>query len=369
MVKKLLMKTLLLVTICLLIICFVPRMSALEKDSSSTTTKSTTSSLVTSQGIDIRNDSAFSLYGLPGTGTPSNPYLIQNFVFSANIGSAISIQNTNKSFIVEDCTILSTNVYGIYIGYVHSSLSKILNNNLTNNIGSTITIENSSNILISGNTNSNDSNGFSVWRSDNIIISQNYATNTGLGILSSKNILVENNYFNDSVGDGISLNNCFNVTIRGTVVTYSLEGIGIDFIGTNYSIVFNNSVGNDYIFGLALDANSTHNLIYYNLFYNSTVGQVIDNGQQNLFYNATVKEGNYYSDWTVYLNRSLGYPIPGTANNTDLFPLDINYNYIRIYTNESVQTKVTTSPVSLIGILCAIPSLVFISKRKFIKNK
>ena len=143
------MKTLLLVTICLLIICFVPRMSALEKDSSSTTTKSTTSSLVTSQGIDIRNDSAFSLYGLPGTGTPSNPYLIQNFVFSANIGSAISIQNTNKSFIVEDCTILSTNVYGIYIGYVHSSLSKILNNNLTNNIGSTITIENSSNILIS----------------------------------------------------------------------------------------------------------------------------------------------------------------------------------------------------------------------------
>ena len=248
--------------------------------------------------------------------------MIQNFVFSANIGSAISIQNTNKSFIVEDCTKLSTNVYGIYIGYVHSSLSKILNNNLTNNIGSTITIENSSNILISGNTNSNDSNGFSVWRSDNIIISQNYATNTGLGILSSKNILDENNYFNDSVGYGISLNNCFNVTIRGTVVTYCLEGIGIDFIGTNYSIVFNNSVGNDYIFGLALDANSTHNLIYYNLFYNSTVGQVIDNGQQNLFYNATVKEGNYYSDWTVYLNRSLGYPIPGTANNTDLLKLN-----------------------------------------------
>ncbi|MEM3040044.1 MAG: hypothetical protein QXO54_04490, partial [Candidatus Methanomethylicaceae archaeon] len=49
-----------------------------------------------------------------GSGTPSDPYIIENWTIDAQNGNGISIFHTDAYFIIRNCTIFN-GVYGIYM--------------------------------------------------------------------------------------------------------------------------------------------------------------------------------------------------------------------------------------------------------------
>ncbi|MHA1503447.1 MAG: hypothetical protein ACTSSB_16570 [Candidatus Heimdallarchaeota archaeon] len=56
--------------------------------------------------IDITQDSDFTVkYNFPGSGTVLTPYIIENYQLNYSDGTAISIKDTTKNFIIRNCTL------------------------------------------------------------------------------------------------------------------------------------------------------------------------------------------------------------------------------------------------------------------------
>jgi hypothetical protein len=110
--------------------------------------------------IIIDGDSQFTLANgvTSGTGTESDPYLIENWIIDASItdyttwGSGITILNANSHFVIKNCELINgigANEYPTGITIYNSNKGKITNSsidNLANGVfigGSNVTIENS----------------------------------------------------------------------------------------------------------------------------------------------------------------------------------------------------------------------------------
>ncbi|MFX1447936.1 MAG: hypothetical protein ACFFCG_07345, partial [Promethearchaeota archaeon] len=68
-----------------------------------------------------------------GNGTQANPYIIENVTIDVNnnFEYCISIQNSNKHLIINNCTVSKANITGIFLENVNNS--QIINNKVLNN--------------------------------------------------------------------------------------------------------------------------------------------------------------------------------------------------------------------------------------------
>ena len=199
-----------------------------------------------------------------GSGTPSNPYIIENVTIDAqNLGSCIYIENTNEYFIIQYCMLLNSQASpnaAIRLDYV--SNGKILENNITNNNGRAVTFVGGSNNLVEDNTivnngygvtlsYSNDNKilknyiqdsdfyGIYLWDSDNNYISENEINHCGYyaggyhgiyisesgspSFVDSINNTIIHNHVDNCRKSGVYINSCDNNTIFGNDIENNLE--------------------------------------------------------------------------------------------------------------------------------------------------
>lgn len=223
-----------------------------------------------------------------GLGIPSNPYIIENVTIDAqNSETCIYIENTNEYFIIQNCTLLHSQASpnaAIRLDYV--SNGKILDNNVTNNNGRSISLLGGSNNLVEDNTlvnngygvtlsYSNDNKilknyiqdsdlyGIYLWDSDNNYISENEINHCGYyaggyhGIYISEsaspsyvdsinNTIQYNNVYNNRKS-GIYINSCDNNTLFGNFLENNVE-YGIYLFDSDDVNIIGNKI-NDNILG------------------------------------------------------------------------------------------------------------------------
>ncbi|MFX1375198.1 MAG: NosD domain-containing protein [Promethearchaeota archaeon] len=220
-----------------------------------------------------------------GSGTSSNPYIIRNHIFNASLAgtSPLSIRNSLKHFIIEDCFFIADSIFaGIYFLNVTNGI--VRGNSMGANVGALISMRNSSYNLISNNI-----------ASDGAVYG------------------IELNGYNGAVQ--------YN-TISNNIVSRNLNtGIRLQN-GCNNNIISENIISDNGIYGISLDNFSVNNEIFLNCLNNTD--NAIDNGTNNQW--DTGNRGNYWDDYPDDDGNGDGigdtpYDITGSAGSQDNYPL------------------------------------------------
>ncbi len=219
-----------------------------------------------------------------GSGTLNDPYIIENVIIDDNYenDNCIYISNSKVYFIIRNSTFLKANYSGIRLENVLNS--QLINNNASN-MDNGISIGNSNNNIISGNTaNNNNFAGISIYDSNNNTVSGNIVNNNkDDGIIGggSNNIFSENSIDNNK-GCGIWIEGNNNY-ISGNNISYNnLNGIRLERCRNNIisgnNIRYNNGYGIS--LGNCVDTIISNNFLIGNLGYieelDGTKGTVID---------------------------------------------------------------------------------------------
>ncbi|KKL76376.1 hypothetical protein LCGC14_2045520 [marine sediment metagenome] len=187
-----------------------------------------------------------------GSGTDSDPYVIKDLVLdSGGQGDGIKIEDSDVYFKIENSTIYNSGTILFDAGGIRlvNVTNGIVTNNTITSIYKGIYIEQSDNIIISGNrANNNSYNGIYLWYSMNIIVSGNIVNNNGNdGIQihdNSNNINVSGNIVNNNYDDGIYLIYSIDNIITGNTINNNGDD-GIFLLGSNINIVSGNTlIGN-----------------------------------------------------------------------------------------------------------------------------
>jgi len=263
--------------------------------------------------IEISGNAGFTLGNgvVSGTGSSSDPYIIEGWSISNDTTCCISISNTDAYFIIRycelncsetsACAISLNNVtngriegnaissscasvidYGIYLD---SSTSNTISNNTLTSCNSGIYIDSSTSNTISNNTLTGGNHGIYIYSSSNNTISNNTITGAEYGILSrssvSATVISGNALTGTTTGimfdcetfnvtnislldndvslclDGICLyaSSLVNVTISGNNVTsYSNRGIYLHSAGVSGLSISNNTLASDSLWGINVEA-------------------------------------------------------------------------------------------------------------------
>ncbi|TFG07017.1 hypothetical protein EU522_01105 [Candidatus Thorarchaeota archaeon] len=260
--------------------------------------------------IDSIDD--FATLGLPGDGSPANPYRIENYLIDGNAThECIHIHYVDVHVIIQNCTIRGDPgalVSGIVVfGAQHVQL--IGNTVFDNDAG--IMIWYGGNHTITGNIAHDNNFGIAVSQSENNTIVYNHCYNDGIGISlsgSHKNRVVNNNCTynmntdisghnsNDNNITGnycgfgtwwrtpIFWDNCDRNTLSENYVSGTVNGITV-YQG-DYNTVRNNTVEHTNN-GLSAISFGMGNEFYNNLCYNTSTGIVIGGAFHTKVYNNT----------------------------------------------------------------------------------
>lgn len=256
---------------------------------------------------------------------PGDIVYVYNGMYNENITitKTISLIGEDKSNTIINGSDPS---YVLYVSADHVSISGFTIQSSGELIGTGVGIHTNNN-SITNNIINNNAHGICVYYSDNnntisgnIIINNRYY---GMKFYcSSNNIISDNTIINNSY-DGIYFEeSCSNNTISGN--TINNNGNGIDFWDSINNDIIGNTINNNW--GGILFYYSSSNIIYHNNLINNT--QNTHDTGNNTWYSTTLKEGNYWDDYTEKYPDSAQandvwntpYNISG-GSNQDLYPL------------------------------------------------
>ncbi|MHA2296667.1 MAG: NosD domain-containing protein [Candidatus Hodarchaeales archaeon] len=185
--------------------------------------------------IYIDDNSDFTGYGFPGSGTEGDPYLIEDYSITGSTANLIHIQDTNVHFIIRNCSLdsIDNSFRGIYLYNVENG---IIDNNTIQNCLDGIYLEYSSNNTLIGNTvSNNDQIGICVYYSNYNNLSMNTVhsnINHGIFLYSSDNNNLTGNDCYDNTGAGIYLLDSDDNELTDNDC-YDNTGSGIDLESSN----------------------------------------------------------------------------------------------------------------------------------------
>lgn len=282
--------------------------------------------------IWIGDNSDFSELGFPGSGTSNDPYIISGYSITSSTSPLIEIRNTNVYFEIKNNQIsgVSRSVPGIHLqnvnygsiinNVVHScvdgiflesaSLNTILNNRVSSSLGG--------GIWMTSNSNAN-------FVSSNIIFdNDNNGIELGPGVCND-NIIFNNTCYNN-INNGIWMNSFSNTTLTYNNIYNNGFGFNLE-VSSNGNTIGYNTIQNNEQFGIQIGSSSDNSVNKNDFLDNNHEGifQAYDIGWNNVFSN------NYWNDWTSPDSDTDGivdnpYPISGSANNKDNFPLVYPYS-------------------------------------------
>ena len=224
--------------------------------------------------VTITSDADFALYLLPGLGTPTFPYKIENFHITASNPYGIFIANTTRPFIIKNC-IVNSSVVGIEIRNVQQGTAEISGNSCNNNVVG-IKVDSSDSVVVSGNDCIGNQHGLFVESSDICRISYNeFSSNAEYGI-----------YLSD---------------------------------GSYSNTLHHNSIVSNGDYGVYLSVDSNLNTLHHNSFIdNDRSPQAYDSGNLNNW--DLDGKGNYWNENSM----RKPYAIAGDSNSIDNYPLNRN---------------------------------------------
>jgi len=254
--------------------------------------------LTSSPVIQVNNDtelaSLISTNSWKGTGTLSDPYIIENLkINSTDNQYGIYLGNVSKHLTIDNCQVYSDNVS--WPGYVSVAGIALLNstglflenNNCSGNAYGIYLRNSSNNNTITNNRCNGNAYGISVqdFSSDNNTISNNdFSKNAvGMQLLATRHNIITNNDFSGNDlglygGTGIDMGFSDNNTISNNTCGGKDYGIEM-FFSSNNSIFNNNCSGKEY--GIYLEINSQNNQFVANtgtIFVNTGTGIDTDGG-------------------------------------------------------------------------------------------
>jgi len=228
--------------------------------------------------ISITDNSGF--IGYPGSGTPIDPYRIENFTISAALAHGISIQDTDAYFVIKNCTVYDggSSYDGIYLENVtHGSVENCTVYNNTWGIGLSSSCYNNT---LTGNTAYNNTAGiFLSYSCSNNTLTSNTAYNNTYGIFlssSSSNTLTVNTAYNNTYG--IVLSSSSSNTLTVNTAYNNTVGIHLDTSCSN-NLTGNTAYNNTY--GIFLSSSSSNNTLTSNTACNNTNGIYLSYSSNN----------------------------------------------------------------------------------------
>ena len=222
-----------------------------------------------------------------GSGTESNPYIIEDLVIDCQDQyTGIEVENSSVYFIIQDCQIDNiggSNSWdkGIYLRNASNGI--IRRNSFTTHYSTQSGIyldSGSDNNFISENLVQNLYRGIYIYNyCDNNTIYNNHingSTQQGIAVQGSFashyfNNISSNLVHNISTTNGIEIDSSSNTTIENNVVYYSEGSNGISITRSMYSKAINNVVYNCTSDGIGVSGASTHNItVEKNYLYNNS---------------------------------------------------------------------------------------------------
>ncbi len=226
----------------------------------------------------------------------------------------------SPSCIIEESICYDNGYDSIYIE--HSDYSSIEDNLCYSNGQSGIYLLQSNYIVVTNNNCTDTNYGIYMIQNRGCNISSNMLADDEVGIhmvSSDRNSIYMNNLSN-YVTEGILLYNSQMNIISNNTLTGNYGDVGLYvWAGSSDNSIANNTIQENNI-GLHIEENSINNLVYWNQFIDNALYQVGDDGNYSAIHN------NYYSDYLGADSNSDGigdepYPINGTADNDDPYPL------------------------------------------------
>jgi len=243
-----------------------------------------------------------------GSGTESDPYIIEEWDISPVAGLGIRVQNTTARFVVRSCSVHDGGVFCSGIHLLNCTNGMLVNNSCSNN-GYGITLEQRSR---------NNSLSYNICQlnyfadikldscSSNSLINNTCSFNTGPGIFlhqSNENDLI-GNYCNEATGGGIHLFTSSNNTlINNTCISSLIDGISLTDYSNNNTLINNTCSNNRY--GMYLYMSSSNNTLINNTCNSNYYGIDLERSTYNEMINNTCS-----------MNDDAGIYLEGSGNST-----------------------------------------------------
>jgi len=289
--------------------------------------------------IFINGDGDFtSAHGVTGgSGTPSDPYIIEGWNISAASAMGIQIQDTVARFVVSSCFIhdgVSTYL-GIYM--VNCTNGILVNNTCQSNLFGINIYSSRNDTLINNSCNSNFFAGICLSSSDDNTLNDNSCSSNsfdGIDLSSSSNNTLNGNSCksNENHGAHLEYSSDNNTLVNNNCSSNKMYGVYLSSSAGN--IMTRNQICSNPYGGAYISSGSSSNIVFKNTFtgnhgsndtYNSLHVQASDGGTGN-WWNGTDGRGNYWCDWTTPDANHDGivdipYNITGSAGSKDYYPL------------------------------------------------
>jgi parallel beta-helix repeat protein len=252
--------------------------------------------------ISIDGNVSLDSFCTVGDGSFTTPYIIENYEIEAITAHGIDIMNTNAYLVIRNCVIengSSNNFHGISL----DNCSNVnISGNIANNNSNGITLPNSYNLTLTGNTVSNNIlYGFYMYRSHNNTLSGNTASNNNLTSfylnLSNNNTIINCEASNTALG--IFLYNCVNNTLSGNNVFNNDYGVYLQFGTVNTTLSGNIVTNNDY--GIYIYMLCEMNRLSGNIVTNNNYGIYLYGSSNNTLWDNTANLNNVYG---IYMNST-----------------------------------------------------------------
>jgi len=152
--------------------------------------------------IEIVGDDGFTRSNgvVRGSGSQSDPYVIENWVINAKgYDYGIRVVNTTKYFVIRNCLVYGSFRYGIYLYNVSNAL--VTDNRVENNTYGLYMYLTSNSTIIYNNVSGNNYGVYIAYSHDNVLVGNNIVKNTDYGVYlinSYNNIIVYNNFIGNT---------------------------------------------------------------------------------------------------------------------------------------------------------------------------
>jgi parallel beta-helix repeat protein len=297
---------LMLMTISLIASIFASSGAIGIVQTSGTTSGSTmTSSPVIHIDSNAQLASLISSKGWSGSGTSSNPYVIENLEINAiGSGNAIYIGNTTAYVNIRGCSLfnaeLKSSPYqaGWALTLYNVSNALVENNYCNDSIYGIYLHSSISNTILNNTCNGNSQSGINLFYSNNNTISNNSCTDTvhGIYLANSNNNTLWNDRCKGILRCGIMLSASSNNMISNfTSSVTGNNGLHLDS-SSNNNTVTNNTFNGNANSGLLISASSNHNTVTHN--------NCSANNNNGIFLSGSI--GNIISDNICLANANYG---------------------------------------------------------------
>ncbi len=140
--------------------------------------------------IVIESDADLAFYATSGSGTPDDPYILEDWQISVSSGAAITIKNTRAYFVLRDCVLVGSptaKCYGVYLENVsHATLYNLTITSMLYSGSYGIRMSNCSHCSLTLSTIVATSGGINIGNSEDIELTLNMLEVNDIAIFAAR---------------------------------------------------------------------------------------------------------------------------------------------------------------------------------------